>query len=381
MSASRWRDERGLTLPIIALIIGTLDPHGQLRRRPRTAAQRPPPRPGRADVVALDMMRVVEGRTYDELIADQTNVYAALTASADAQRVHQRPSASSAPPIPTRRGSPGSSGAPSATLQTATPSTPFGTGDDADVVPNAVRIRAERTTDYFFQPGEGTVTRYAVASHRHRRPSPASRSGSFGASLDSARTPACSTRSSRRCSGARSGSTRSSYQGLAAAIHRCRGPGGRARDPRRPTTSSPKRSPTTSVLLARRHGPASSGEGDIANAQLLRDAAAADAAGTGPGDVGRLRLLRSPVPRAGRSASQVNVLDLVSAPVFLAQCTDPIDPGTCSGLSVPLRRPSTPASSTSAAPCASSRARAALRGTVGDRHVDEPDPDRPRRSA
>src|SRR5688572_6858722 len=82
MSASRWRDERGLTLPIMALMIGTIVIFTSMavdlgrQRADRRLAQ------AGADIVALDMMRIVEGRTVDALIADQNNVNLALTRSA-----------------------------------------------------------------------------------------------------------------------------------------------------------------------------------------------------------------------------------------------------------------------------------------------------------
>ena len=76
MSASRWRDERGLTLPIVALLIGTMVLMVSFavdlgrQRADRRLAQ------AGADVVALDMIRIVEGRTLDQVLADPGTVTA-----------------------------------------------------------------------------------------------------------------------------------------------------------------------------------------------------------------------------------------------------------------------------------------------------------------
>ena len=158
MSASRWRDERGLTLPIIALMIGTIVIFTSMavdlgrQRADRRLAQ------AGADVIALDMMRVVEGRTVDALIADSTNVNIALTDSATRNGFTNEVGMVSTPDPHLPR--------ITALQWGRVPNTggTFTAISSGAIVPNAVMITAERTTDYLFQPGEGTVTRTAIAA-------------------------------------------------------------------------------------------------------------------------------------------------------------------------------------------------------------------------
>jgi uncharacterized membrane protein len=161
VSASRWRDERGLTLPVIALLVGTLVLMVSFaldlgrQRSDRRLAQ------AGADVVALDMMRVVEGRTVDELIADETNVYAALTASADRNGfVNELGFVGSPDPREPRI-----TGLVWGTVGSLDDGDSFQPLTSGPTVPNAVMVTAERETDYFFQPGEGSVTRSAIAAY------------------------------------------------------------------------------------------------------------------------------------------------------------------------------------------------------------------------
>jgi hypothetical protein len=163
VSATRWREERGLALPIIALLIGTLVLMVSFavdlgrQRSDRRLAQ------AGADVIALDMMRMVGGRTMKEVVDDPTTM-AALTASAARNGfTNTVGSVASADPLEPRvtdldwgTVSPLGNG-------TTFDELVYGTSDDG-IVPNAVKIETQRSTDYFFQPGEGGVVRTAIAA-------------------------------------------------------------------------------------------------------------------------------------------------------------------------------------------------------------------------
>jgi uncharacterized membrane protein len=163
MSARRARDDRGLTIPIVALLlpilvvmVGMAVDLGR-QRSDRRLAQ------AGADVVALDMIRIVEGRTLSEITADPATA-TALSESAQ------------------RNGFDNAVGYVTNVLEPHISNLEWGVipGDDedasafveldpldpadADEVPSAVRITAQRTTDYFFQRGRGNVTRVAVAT-------------------------------------------------------------------------------------------------------------------------------------------------------------------------------------------------------------------------
>ncbi|MFL6205313.1 MAG: hypothetical protein ACJ739_08165 [Acidimicrobiales bacterium] len=172
MSASRWRDERGLTLPIVALLIGTLVLMTSFavdlgrQRADRRLAQ------AGADVVALDMVRVVEGRTLQDVVADPQTV-TALNASAARNDFQNNvpPAAPSDAHLPRITGlqwgviTPGGDGDTFEPLYNMVGGDGDQNGeDDRFQVPNAVKITTQRTTDYFFQPGEKGVIRTAIAA-------------------------------------------------------------------------------------------------------------------------------------------------------------------------------------------------------------------------
>jgi uncharacterized membrane protein len=165
MSASRWREERGMTLPFIALLIGTLVLMVSFavdlgrQRSDRRLAQ------AGADVIALDMMRIVAGRTFKEVIDDPATAVA-LSASATRNGfTNEVGTGIVADPLLPRI-----TGIQWGTVPRLTDGDSFDPYDESveadwERVPTAVRITAERTTDYFFQPGEGTVERSAIAAY------------------------------------------------------------------------------------------------------------------------------------------------------------------------------------------------------------------------
>jgi uncharacterized membrane protein len=172
MSASRWRDERGLALPIVALMIGTLVLMASFavdlgrQRTDRRLAQ------AGADVIALDMMRVVNGRTLQAVVADSGTVTALNASAARNDFVNNVPPAAASdthlPRITALQWgviTPGNDGDTFEPLYNMVGGDGDGDGnDDRFQVPNAVRITTERTTDFFFQPGDKGVIRTAIAA-------------------------------------------------------------------------------------------------------------------------------------------------------------------------------------------------------------------------
>ena len=162
MSASRWRDERGLTLPLVALLMGTMILMVSFavdlgrQRSDRRLAQ------AGADVVALDMMRVVGGRGFKEVVDDPATLVA-LAASATQNGFTSTVGSVADSNLPRI------TGIEWGTIPRLDDGDAFDAYDYNDVndhprVPTAVRITAERSTDYFFQPGEGAVERHAIAA-------------------------------------------------------------------------------------------------------------------------------------------------------------------------------------------------------------------------
>lgn len=160
MAATARRD-RGATLPIVALLLPVLMlmtafavDLGQQRadRRSMQAA---------ADVIALDMGRVINSRTLRELDADHTATQVALSASASRNGLTNATVTSTSGPRVTKL----EWGTINASTRAFQPMLPSGPTDALwDVIPEAVRITTTDTTTYQFRPGSGTVTRQAVAA-------------------------------------------------------------------------------------------------------------------------------------------------------------------------------------------------------------------------
>jgi uncharacterized membrane protein len=136
--------DRGATIPIVAILLPVLIlmvafavDLGMQRSNRRTMQ-------ARADIIALDLVRLADGRTEDEILTDLDPSYAtALAGTLDRNEV------------------------PSSVLIDVEYGTWDGvtfTGTLPDGVPSAVQVTATQTDDYFFQPGSGTVVRSAVAT-------------------------------------------------------------------------------------------------------------------------------------------------------------------------------------------------------------------------
>jgi len=321
--------ERGATLVIVAMLLPVLIlmtafavDLGRQRASRRTMQ-------ARADIVALDMVRLADGRTITEIIAgDGTHASEAAALSESASRNS----------IPLSQIGPvewGTWTAVSAFIPTA-----IGTA-----IPNAVRITTSETTDYFFQPGSGDVTRQAVATSG-QDPMAGFSIGSFGASL-SAENAGLLNSLLTPLLGSPAGVNVLSYQGLATATL---GVGDLATElgfvtPEEAFTGSVTASEmmlaTAEVL--RRNGDSDS----LASAAVLDSMAATPQTQALPpmtlGDI----VDASSGGESSALASTIDALSIVQAAAFLAQCTDPTDLSSCSGLAVPSLSTSLPLLSTS----------------------------------
>lgn len=165
MSPLRWRGEdRGATLPFVALILPVLIimtafavDLGRQRADRRTAQ-------AAADVVAIDMVRIIEGRSVADIYFDPAT-QDALTASAARNGLTN---ATLSPATAGPRVTAIEWGTISVVTNGFDPLDPFD-GSQATIVPDAVRITAADVTDYLFQPGSGPVERTAVAQASDRK--------------------------------------------------------------------------------------------------------------------------------------------------------------------------------------------------------------------
>lgn len=160
MSTTTRSSDRGATLPIVALLLpvlmlmtGFAVDLGRQRSDRRTMQ-------AAADVIALDMARVIGDDTMREIRANDSGIQKALTASAERNRLKNATvTAMSGPRVSLIEW-----GTLNASNRQFQPLTPVGDSDPQwDIVPEAVRITTTDTTDYLFQPGSGKVVRSAVA--------------------------------------------------------------------------------------------------------------------------------------------------------------------------------------------------------------------------
>jgi uncharacterized membrane protein len=159
--ASPHERDRGAVIPLVALALPVLIlmtafavDLGRQRDSRRTMQ-------ARADVIALDMMRIVEGRTSEEVAADP--------ATDDALRMSAQQNGLTVTAV---------TGGVATGPDDLRIEVVWGEWDEqigfishlngavyeAGLVADAVRVTASETTDYFFQPGSGGATRTAVAT-------------------------------------------------------------------------------------------------------------------------------------------------------------------------------------------------------------------------
>lgn len=154
--------DRGATLPIVALLLPLLIlmtafavDLGRQRSSRRTMQ-------ARADVIALDMVREIEGRDVTALESDPATQAALTEAAARGGLANATLSPATGPRVTKMEW-----GTVSAVDGSFDPLDPLDPADAA-VIPDAVRITTVDETDYFFQPGSGSATRTAVAQARER---------------------------------------------------------------------------------------------------------------------------------------------------------------------------------------------------------------------
>jgi uncharacterized membrane protein len=325
MSQPTKRRDRGATIPIVALLLPILIlmtafaiDLGRQRSSRRTMQ-------ARADIVALDLVRLADGRPEIDVVngdADHPSTETAKIDSANRNDVD---------PI-------------QLTWEWGTWTEASGFIQTLDTgIPDAVRVTAIETTDYFFRPGSGDVTRSAIATFGD--PTAGFSMGSFGASLDSSNAGLLNSLLTPLL-GSPAGLDVLSYQGLAAADI---GVGDLAAELGLLSPDAVFTEEITYEELALATAAILEREGDTANADLLRGTINPETQSLEPFTLGDFVSVE-PGAEGSALASDINVLDLLTGAAFLSQCTGPIDPdnpfATCSALAIPAISTSVPLLST-----------------------------------
>lgn len=325
---SRRDREGGATLLIVAILLPVLMlmtafavDLGRQRSSRRTMQ-------ARADIVALDMVRLADKRTLAAVIAGDathSSESAALSDSATRNGI----ALGQIGPVEWGTWNQ-TSGFIATTVSTA--------------IPNAVRITTTEATKYFFQPGSGSVTRKAIAT-TGRDALAGFSIGSFGASLSSTNAGLLNS-TITPILGSPAGVNVLSYQGLATATL---GVGDLATQlglltPDQAFTSSVSASSMmiAAATVLRRNGDANS----LASATVLDGMAATpQTQALPPLTLGQI-VSASSGGETDALASSIDALSIVRAAAFLAQCSDPNVVSTCSGLAVPALSTTLPLLST-----------------------------------
>ena len=315
--------ERGATLQIVALLLPILIlmtafavDLGRQRSSRRTMQ-------ARADIVALDLVRLTDGRTKADILVGtggQPSATAALLDSATRNEVD-----------------PAQLSVEWGTWTQASGFIPAA----ADGIPNAVEVTAVETTEYFFQPGSGDVERRAVAT-TGEEPMAGFSIGSFGAALDPASAGLLNSLLTPLL-GSPVGLNALSYQGLATATLGLADLGAELGLLTPNDVLDTEVGVDEAILAAaevlRRNG-------DAANANLLAGLITPEIEAMPPITLGQL----VHAEQGGETAaleSQIDALGLLTTSAFLSQCTDPADVGSCSGLAIPTLTTALPLLSTS----------------------------------
>lgn len=328
---SRRERDGGATLLIVAVLLPALllmtafaVDLGRQRSSRRTMQ-------ARADIVALDMVRLADKRTLAAIIAGDathSSESVALTDSAARNGI----ALAQIGPVEW-----GTWTQASGFIATAVPT----------AIPNAVRITTSEATKYFFQAGSGSVTRKAIAT-TGREAQAGFSIGSFGASLSPTNAGLLNS-TITPILGSPAGVSALSYQGLATAML---GVGDLATElglltPDEAFTTSVSASSmmVAAATVLRRNGDANS----LASAAVLDDMAATpETQALPPLTLGEIVDARSG-GEDNALASSIDGLSIVRAAAFLAQCGDPNVVSTCSGLAVPTLSTSIPLLSTTGA--------------------------------
>jgi uncharacterized membrane protein len=268
----------------------------------------------RADIIALDMVRLADGRTQAQITAASANPNAVAYLNNSAARNDIDPA--------------------KLTVVWGIYKTKKFTPTTASQVPNAVQVTASEPVHYFFAgavpgaPKDSTTTRSAIASYGE--PVGGFSIGSFGASLSSANSGVLNSILTPLL-GNPAGVNALSYQGLAGATL---GVGDLATEL---GLLNPDAALTTDVgteqfLVAAAN--VLERQGNAAQANILRGMITPQVKAFGPISIGDVVTAQSGTEDAAL-ASRVNALDLLTATAFGSRCTDPNDLGSCSALSLP----------------------------------------------
>lgn len=309
--------DRGATLPIVALLLPVLIlmtafavDLGRQRSSRRTMQ-------ARADVIALDLVRLADDRTLTEILAGD--------ATHDSQAVALADSAS-------RNGIPAAQIGP-IEWGTWNQASGFVATGVLTAIPNAVRVTTNETTDYFFQPGSGDVTRQAIATTGEDAQAGFSL-GSFGASISATQAGVINSIVTPIL-GSPAGVNVLSYQGLATAIV---GVGEIATElglltPDEVFTTAVGADEVmlaTAAVLRRSSDPDALAAADVLDGM----AATPETGALPPITLGQIASAEQGGETAAL-ASTVDALSIVQAAALLSQCTDPTNLATCSGLALP----------------------------------------------
>lgn len=318
--------DRGVTLPIVALLLPVLILMTAFavdlgrQRSSRSTMQ------ARADIVALDMVRLADRRALSAITTGDASHASAATALADSALRNDIPLAQ-INPIEWGTWSQ-ASGFIATTLPAA--------------IPNAVRVTTKETTKYFFQPGSGTVTRQAIATSGQDAVAGFS-IASFGAAI-SATEAGLINSTVTPILGSPVGVSALSYQGLATATIGVADLGAQL-GLLTPSAVLNTTVSAQSMMLAA--ATVLQQNGDAANASILQGMAGTpQTQALPPLTIGQIVTAQT----GGESAaagSTIDALSIVTAAAYLAQCTNPTDVSTCSGLAIPTLSTSLPLLSTS----------------------------------
>jgi uncharacterized membrane protein len=328
--------DRGATLPIVALILPVLIimtafavDLGRQRSSRRTMQ-------ARADIVALDLVRLADGRSEHAILNGAATDPIFVGTGGYAQYL----AASALRNDVTVDKLVVDWGTWNEASGFVTCGTPPGTPPPQSATtcfPNAVEVTASETTDYFFQPGSGDVSRTAVATYGDAIAGFSI--GSFGASLDAANAGLLNSLLTPLL-GSPVGLNALSYQGLAVADVGIGELGSElgllTADEVLNTDVAYEEWMLAAATVLERNG-------DFANAEVIRDAFDTEPPYNA---VLTSQIENTPAfsladmisAEEGADAaleSNISVLDLLAGQAFLSQCTDPADLATCSGLNIP----------------------------------------------
>lgn len=152
------RRDRGATIPIIALLLPVLIlmtafavDLGRQRSSRRTMQ-------ARADIVALDMVRLADGRNENDILTGSGPIYAGSAGYAEYLQASATRNEVEVSKLTVEWGT-WTEASDFISCRTSPAEPPSTT-----CIPDAVKVTGRETTDYFFQPGSGQVTRSAIAA-------------------------------------------------------------------------------------------------------------------------------------------------------------------------------------------------------------------------